>query len=358
MRRIIAHKKKWDEKGVVSTVGTIMGLMIFLTFLSLIVNSYVPVWMKDSESSHMNVAYGQFGDLKESIDTQMLYALMSGLAGVHYTPTTMFTPITLGLDGVPIFSSPTLGLLAADQNKAPWNAWFHYYPNKVVNLTQEVNETAGGYVRLDAFNRYFVPQSLAYENGAVLKAQTDGMVLRADPTFEILNMSNAVEISMVMIDLLGYGTQQGTTTEGLHTKVLSAGTDVYTRVHTDVYINHTTPFGLAWWGYFNSTLNDAFHITPDRYNAPCTGNENNNPPGYCYTITPGNPYGIQKQMIRSPWFKLQLNLNLNTLDFSISVRFYNDYLNNKPLTMPIGTLRVTKVIVNMAVGGIGAQVNI
>ena len=353
MRRIIAHKKKWDEEGVVSTVGTIMGLLIFLTFLSMIVNSYVPVWMKDSESSHMNVAYGQLGDFKESIDTQTLYARMSELAGAHFSPTTAFTPITLGLDGVPIFSSPTIGLLTLDQAKAPWNAWFGYYPNKVVNIKQIVNETAGGYVRLDVFNRYFIPQSLAYENGGVLKAQSDGMVLRAEPTFDITFVNNTEEITVVMISLLGYGSLQGTTTEGIHAKVISASMETYQRVYTDVSLNHTTPFGLAWWGFYNKTLSDLFSVTPDRFIGGCLPASD-----YCYTNQNKPVYGLFPRMVKTPFYKIDLTLNTTSLDFNIIVTFKNDYSNNIPLTMPIKALRIMKVVVNAAVGGIGALVNI
>ena len=357
MRHMIAHKRHWDEEGVASTVGTIMALMIFLTFLSMIVNSYVPVWMKDSESSHMNVAYGQFGDFKESIDTQILYARMSELAGVHFTPTTVFTPVTLGLDGVPIFSSPTLGLLTLDQAKAPWNTVFGYYPNKIVNVKQQVNETAGGYLRLDTYNRYFIPQTLAYENGAVIKAQTDGMVLRAEPTFDINFINNTEDITMVMITLLGYGSLQGSTTEGVHAKVISVSTDEYNRVYSDVNVTHRTPFGLGWWGYYNKTLADLFGITPDRY-ASCQNPGNPDYAGYCYTQQTIPTYGLVPAMIRSPYFKITLNFNASSMEFTIKLRLRNDYYNSVPLMMPIRTLRIMKVVVNAAVGGIGSLVNI
>jgi len=353
MKRLIAYKKKWDDEGVVSTVGTIMALLVFLTFLSMIVNSYVPVWMKDSESSHMNVAYGQFGDLKQSIDTQMLFARMSDIAGQAFTATTIFSPVTLGVDGVPIFSAPTIGELTADQAKGPWNAWFKYYPNKVVNTTQVVNETAAGAIRLEVFNRYFIQQSLVYENGAVIKYQSDGMVLRAQPTFEVRLLNNTEEITVVMLSLIGFGSQRGTTKEGVHSKVVSVSMDEYKRVHTDIYINHTSQFGLAWWAFYNATIAKAFGITPDKY-ASCTAE----PTGYCYTVQKQAPWGIKNQMIRSPYFKLTIALNTTSLEYVLTLRLKNDYLNQY-INMPIiKTFRIMKVIVNVAVGGIGAQVNI
>src|SRR5438094_10400415 len=84
-----------------------MALLVFLTFLSVIVNQYVPIWMKDSEASHMNTALGQFGGIKGDIDLQMLAAEASADAGTLHIPVTTATAINLGVDGVPSFSSPT-----------------------------------------------------------------------------------------------------------------------------------------------------------------------------------------------------------------------------------------------------------
>src|SRR5213592_2675950 len=87
-----------DEEGVASTVGTIMALLVFLTFLSLIVNQYVPVWMKDSEASHMNGALGQFGGIKGAIDLQILSAQAAQIAGTHYIPVTASSAVSRGVD--------------------------------------------------------------------------------------------------------------------------------------------------------------------------------------------------------------------------------------------------------------------
>ena len=354
MRRIIAHKLKWDDEGVASTVGTIMALLVFLTFMSMIVNSYVPVWMKDSESSHMNVAYGQFGSMKQGIDTQILYAHFAEVAGEPFTATTTFSPITLGVDGIPIFSAPSLGELIADQTKGPWNAWFSYYPSKYNNTSALVNESAMGQISLTTYNRYFVQQSLVYENGAVIKGQYDGMVMRAEPTFDVKIVNNTEDITIVLISLLGYGSLQGTTTEGIHSKVISASQEKYERVYTWVNISHISPYGLAWYAFYNASLTKAFGITADRY-SPGTCSDAN---GYCYTLTRGGPYGVLTQMIRSPFFKLDLRLNETTKDYRLVVTLKNDYNNRVPSMMPIRALRIYTAVVNLAVGGLGARVNI
>ncbi|MFA5895786.1 MAG: hypothetical protein WC985_02645, partial [Thermoplasmata archaeon] len=105
---LVIRRLRRDERGVASTVGTIMALLVFLTFLSLIVNQYVPVWMKDSEAAHINGAIGQFGGIKGAIDLQVLGAQMAQNSGSVFIPTTSSTAVTLGVDGVPIFSAPTL----------------------------------------------------------------------------------------------------------------------------------------------------------------------------------------------------------------------------------------------------------
>src|SRR6266496_4163795 len=95
--RVLIRELRSDERGVASTVGTIMALLVFLTFLSLIVNQYVPVWMKDSEASHMNNALGQFSSMKSAIDLQNLAAQGSGS---DYVPVTAASAVTLGVEGV------------------------------------------------------------------------------------------------------------------------------------------------------------------------------------------------------------------------------------------------------------------
>src|SRR3977135_2063613 len=109
--RVLIRDFRSDERAVASTVGTIMALLVFLTFLSVIVNQYVPIWMKDSEASHMNTALGQFGGVRGYIALQMLAPPAAADAGTFHIPVTTAPAVNLGVDGVPIFSSPTPGTL-------------------------------------------------------------------------------------------------------------------------------------------------------------------------------------------------------------------------------------------------------
>src|SRR2546428_7849205 len=154
------------ESGVASTVGTIMALLVFLTFISLIVNQYVPVWMKDSEASHMGGAFGQFGTFKGSVDLQILAAQMAQDAGVDYIPITSFTPVTLGVDGVPIFTSPTEGLLDSLSTKGTFTTQL---TNSIRGRATQGRESSSGEIILDAFNRYYLHQSITNETGGGIR---------------------------------------------------------------------------------------------------------------------------------------------------------------------------------------------
>src|SRR2546422_245495 len=146
--RVLIRDFRSDERAVASTVGTIMALLVFLTFLSVIVNQYVPIWMKDSEASHMNLALGQFGGIKGDIDLQMLAAQGSADAGTFHIPVTTATAVNLGVDGVPIFSSPTPGTLQLSPDAGAFTGAFDYILQRVYRHAGQPRSLAQPHVRL------------------------------------------------------------------------------------------------------------------------------------------------------------------------------------------------------------------
>src|SRR3989442_1926915 len=112
--RVLIRDFRSDERAVASTIGTVMALLVFLTFLSVIVNQYVPIWMRDSEASHLNTALGQFGGVKGDIDLQMLPAQASADAGPFHIPVTTAAAIHLRVGGCPSLYSPTPAPLELD----------------------------------------------------------------------------------------------------------------------------------------------------------------------------------------------------------------------------------------------------
>ncbi|HEV8595914.1 MAG TPA: hypothetical protein VGR51_10350 [Thermoplasmata archaeon] len=254
-------KRMRSEEGVASTVGTLMALLVFLMFLSLITNQYVPVWMKDSEASHMNVALGQFSSLKSSIDLQNLAAQGSG---PEYVPVTTASAVTLGVDGVPIFAVPTLGELSSDPDDGGFTVTFDYLipTPSGGDIRIRVREQSNGSVALDVVNRYYTRQKIAFENGAVIRSQQDGQVVRAQPTFLVTETNHTLQIRMDLVSLYGRGSVSGTSTEVVNSRLFATDLQTYDRFPNNavIWVNHTSEYGLAWYHFWNETLEQSLHL--------------------------------------------------------------------------------------------------
>ncbi|HEY7587618.1 MAG TPA: hypothetical protein VIB49_02575 [Thermoplasmata archaeon] len=257
---LVIRRLRRDERGVASTVGTIMALLVFLTFLSLIVNQYVPVWMKDSEAGHMNTALGQFGNLKGAIDLQILGAQMAQNAGTYFLPTTTSVAVTLGVDGFPIFAAPTFGALSLSPDDGLWSVSFSYLLNGV---TMQQSQTASGAMDLNIGNRYNMPQRVAYENGAVIRSQQDGQVVRTPNLFIVQKSGSNLTLAFELVSLYGTGGRTGTATEVVNVKVLGTNVQVYKDVTSPVKIRHVSLYDLAWFNFMNTTLASGFGLSTD-----------------------------------------------------------------------------------------------
>lgn len=242
---------KRDEEGVASTVGTTMALLVFLTFMSLIVNQYVPVWMKDAESAHMNEAFGQFGNLKNNLDNQLLACQVARHAQRTCMKITTFTPITLGVDGVPLFSSPTPGHLRMNPWDGNMSIDFNYQAG---NFTQPVWKNSSGNIELRVLNKYFVQQRVIYENGGILVMQPDGQLVGVSPHFTIENMTQYMQISLSQMTLDGSGGVSGVSTEGVRSTLKYLDDVVYRNITSDFNMTIFTNYEVSWFNYYNQTL--------------------------------------------------------------------------------------------------------
>lgn len=327
--RVLIRDLGRDEEGVASTVGTIMALLVFLTFLSLIVNQYVPVWMKDSEAAHMNSALGQFGGLKGSIDLQILAAQMAQSAGLHYIPTTSSTAVTLGLDGVPIFSAPTIGELAVRPDAGGWEVDFFY---DILGVSTEVDEVSNGSIELTVANRYFVPQNVAYENGAVIKSQFDGQTVRAQPVFEPLKVNNSLDLTFQLVSLYGRGGVAGTTTEVVNTKLFGVDRQDYTDITSTIWINHTrTAYGLAWYNFLNATLAKNLGVSSGSFSRAQIGSQ------VLFVTFTGRLSGTDVYVVRA-------DFSPSTGLWIVSLQIFDTAV------LPLGTFRLQHAYVTVGVG--------
>ena len=260
----IKKSPRWDkDEGVASTVGTIMALLVFITFFGIFTNQFVPVWMNDNESSHMSSAIQQFSTIKSSIDLSI-----SNYANSLVDPAPIFVPVTLSSAGIPVFAAGTAGILSfmpiSLTTKPIFNITYTYQSGSILNVLSPSNDgQSGGMLDLYCPNRYFVEQHLVYENGALILNQSDGEYVIAGPQLSIRNGGDVANPSItVMVTYLSlYGTSVtvgGTGSKGVIADLQYAGTSAYTNPGlSDLTIQLVTKHGTAWYNYFNRTLGQA-----------------------------------------------------------------------------------------------------
>ncbi len=291
-----------DNEGVASTVGTIMALLVILTFFSLFINQYVPAYSKEAEAAHMNTVLGQFGSLKGSIDGQVLSAQVAANSGSTYIPTETYSSIQLGTEGIPVFSGPTVGRINGSGDDAPWSVRFDY---TIGSSSYSVNQTSAGNVVLQVNNRYHVPFTIGYEGGAIIMAQRGGEAIRVAPQFTVLNATNGVEVGLVLPQLIGSGNVAGSGTEGVRSKLLALDMQEFTSISGALWINHTTLFGVGWFSYFNTTFSLAFGVLESDFGSS----------GYQYFESPTG------QTVETPYYVL--TRSQTNLTHTISLKIEN-----------------------------------
>jgi len=231
--------------------------MVFLTFLGMFTNQYVPIWMKDNEDKHMNQVIGQLSALKSGIDMQTL----SSNSMVASAP--IYSPIQLHADGVPIFASPTMGELSFTGAKASGGAStslnYSYVADGTSHYINNVTgASTGGSLEFYGPNRYFVQQSVIYENGAVILNQSDGEVVLAGISIKITQSGSSNMVLITLTSLMG----DDKTVGGFGTKSVTTAVDYssYTKVEnisgSQLTVAIISEHGVAWGKYFETVLDN------------------------------------------------------------------------------------------------------
>ncbi len=246
----IRKSPRWeDEDGVAATVGTIMTILVFLTFMGVFTSQIVPAWMSDNESDHMSQCIEQMLSLKSNID-----GLIADYSNSLIAPTQIVVPVTLGATGIPVFAAPTSGILSfipeTVEDKPSFNTSY------TVDLTDDDGHS-GGALQLYCPNRYYVEQYVIYEAGAIIINQTDGEFIISGVPLAVKDFNGVKTLQMTQISLVGLNkTIGGTGAKAVNANLLVASTIPYEGgPSTDVTITITTKHGNAWANYFRKSLN-------------------------------------------------------------------------------------------------------
>ncbi|MEM3395833.1 MAG: hypothetical protein QW620_04160 [Thermoplasmata archaeon] len=255
-RRMKARKRlRISQAGVASTVGTIMALMVFLAFLSMFTTQYVPIWMQDNEVQYMNQVENDMSRLKSNIDILVVNNVVDF---------TLYSPITMVSGYVPVFAEPTHGTLTFQPNQGMINVRYNYsYNTSTTPYTpiQYSTNLTGGSISLYAPNRYYVAQTIAYENGAIIVSQgVDKQVITGSPPVTAEKKGIYKNFTIALYSLLGQpasGYAEGT--KGIYTSLVYVerfNQRFYEdwNITDNVTIEFQTKYPYAWMEYYNKTF--------------------------------------------------------------------------------------------------------
>jgi len=231
-----------------------MALLVFLTFLTLFTNSYVPVWMIDNERAHMNQAMDQFGGIKGKVDDLVVMAEVTGRTDLN-----MYGPLTLGANGIPVFASPTAGELIYSPYGVGNSTVTLNFTYALNGKSYFLNDLSGGMLQLYAPNRYYVQQWVAYENGAIIVKQLDGQIIRGVPSLDVVKTasSSLLNVSWTQVALAGINsTLAGTSTAGVNIDMIYLDSQIYDKGAAGMNVTMTfkTLYGKAWYNYLTTYM--------------------------------------------------------------------------------------------------------
>ena len=228
-------------------VGAMLMAVLIVIILALVHSEYVPAWVRENEADHMQQVDNQFSQFKATVDNQIL---------IDNTDLTLYSPFTLGNDGVPFFAAPTGGSL-----------YINAFANSMVIASgdQSVHVNATGNLLFDGTaNREFADQKRGYEFGALLLNQSSGTSLvTTAPGFSISNSSGVVNVTLTTVTLVGDDRSiSGLDTEGVRTTLNVYQQDSYSWAGgTSLTLTITTQFPTAWQNYYTTTLGAALGAT-------------------------------------------------------------------------------------------------
>jgi len=246
-----------------------MALMVFLTIITMFTNTYIPIWMKENEKTHMDEVLTQFSEMKSKVDVLIVNAQVTQRPTID-----MYQPVTLGSKAVPVFSSATVGYMSlkpAGTYDTGVNVTFHH---EYLTTVKTVSVTGGGAVEFYAPNRYYVAQWFNYENGALMVFQDEGMVMRATPSLVFsLNGDGTVNFQFDQVDIIGSNdTIAGQGNAGVNIDLIYHDSQVYDVCNAagtvdsgQLVLKFTTKYNTAWEDYINDTAEAAGLVEGSNY---------------------------------------------------------------------------------------------
>ncbi len=178
-----------SEAAVSTVVSAVLMLGIIVAVFTVIHVSYIPEWRTGAEQSHMADVYYDMSVLKSNIDI-----LSVANANVPASIMSFSTPIRAGGGSIPIVSpGRSSGMLGVRPESSDIRITAN---DTLLNYDSESFLQDLGTVFYTSDNTYFVDQTYAYENGALILAQNDLSIMKQSPSLAIRRTDNGTNITI------------------------------------------------------------------------------------------------------------------------------------------------------------------
>ncbi len=196
-------KIKNSNDGVAGIVVSLLMIGLVISAISFVQSVFVPQWMSERESEHMEEVAKQFSQLKFAVDNLILSE--NSISSIN-------CPITLGSKEMPfLFSTRSYGDLEilSDDYKID----IDYF----INSCQDRDDYSFNLnsISYTSHNAYYINQNYIFENGAVILNQDGGNITKLYPNIDlkedvsvptiVMNSVNFIEFSGKTV-ASGYGT--------------------------------------------------------------------------------------------------------------------------------------------------------
>ncbi len=148
-------KVEYKEEGVATAVGTIFAILVFVFLISIFVTEYVPASMTSFEEEYASEVTNSMMQLISTINLLALNYQQGESSSVTFYLSSSY---------VPIFSSPTIGILNMSRSSLG-----QYGSIILNNSTNQVS--AGGSLAVVTGNRYFVDEAFVFQFSSLFYEQ-------------------------------------------------------------------------------------------------------------------------------------------------------------------------------------------
>ena len=230
------HNITKSNDAVVGMISAILLIGLLIMVLSFVNYSYVPRWVENEESSHMEMVSNQFAQLKYALDIQSLIN----------DNTALTTSIKLSRDEIP-FLDPyrNFGSITVKPDRCTF---------AIMDNNSNYNNFTTDSIEFSSQNLYFVNQDYIFEAGAIILAQSNSSVMKGQPSITVTEYGKNLSITFVNITgVRGKSFASGLGTYPIYTRVLSTN-DQFTTIENVEKLTVFTNYPKAWYTIFNDSL--------------------------------------------------------------------------------------------------------